>query len=124
MQNLDECENRSQKMRENCRFSEMRRECVNETKMRELHAKCVILGRSASVPELLSRHFQIVLHARAPFSRPFQVVLHALALFFPPFSGCVACTRSLFPTFQNVGAAPAPFSPPFGHAQAYVTTLA
>ena len=46
---LDECGNWSQKMRENRGFSEVRRECVNERKMRELHAKCVILGRSAWV---------------------------------------------------------------------------
>ena len=34
------------KMRENRRFSEMRRECMNEPEIRELHAKCVTLGRS------------------------------------------------------------------------------
>ena len=34
-------------MRENRRFSEMRRERMNEPQVRELHAKCVILGRSA-----------------------------------------------------------------------------
>ena len=36
-------------MRENRRFSQMRRECVNKPKLRELHAKCVILVRSVTV---------------------------------------------------------------------------
>ena len=31
-------------MRKNRRFSEMRVRCMNESKMRELHAKCVKLG--------------------------------------------------------------------------------
>ena len=41
-------------MRENRRFSEIRCERVNEPKMHELHAKCVIFGRSGYVIPLSS----------------------------------------------------------------------
>ena len=48
---------KSENMLENRRFSEMRRDCVNGSKMLELHAKCVpVYGQDKTLVDKVINH--------------------------------------------------------------------